>query len=154
MSANLVIKRLTVMFGAPNTPEPDHFFEEYHRALVGLDADLLTKAADQVILKSVYWPRPGEIFAEYQRLARERDWWRERKAAGTERPEPTAKPEKRDAAWQARQDAIMAEFRATMSAIAGERGPTNDIDWERGQRPGFLRMQRESPNGMHRRARP
>lgn len=150
MSPDAIFARLVAMFGNPNTPNPDQFTADYLKALTGLDPDLLAKAADAIIRTAAFWPRPGEIYAEYLRLAQERDRMAERRAAAP--AAPLVDKSKRGPEWQAQHDALMASWRAHMAAIAGEARPS-EYDWSRGERPSFLRMQCESRSGLQR-ARP
>lgn len=58
-----VIKRLMNVFGAPNSPDQNAFFDEFDKALRGYTADVLEAAVDRVMKVHVFasWPTVGEV---------------------------------------------------------------------------------------------
>lgn len=139
------IGRLTATFGEPQTPNPDGFVREFRRAMEGCEAALLTAAVDRWIRRGKFWPRPGELIAEMDRIAAARP--RTPEPPPPEPPPPT--PEQR-----ARMQAVVREAVAALTAARLARPSPPPVPWERGQREQFEAMQRASPNRALHRARP
>lgn len=139
---DIAIARLTAVYGEPKTPDPELFVDEFRKALKGTDAFLLEKALDRWIRSdNAFWPRPGEVLAEVRKCAA--DAYTERRYhVASERPPPS--PEA-----AARVRALVQDAMQTMTGAELKRDRP-DVDWQSGQREGFERMQRESPNSFHR----
>lgn len=147
------IDRLLAMFGEPRTTSPERFIAEYQKALTGIEAALLELAVDRVMRRSTFWPKPAEIIEEVNRIAADKyrhratDWdavEADRKAgwqfSDLTKGAPT--PEAR-----ARAQAMVEEFKRNLDAMRIDDGEDPlEPDWKRGQRDGFLEMQRNSPN--------
>jgi hypothetical protein len=65
-----IIARFANCYGEPKAPDVDGFLAEYERVLKGYSADILRKAADDIIANHVYpsWPTPGECNLACQRV--------------------------------------------------------------------------------------
>lgn len=149
------IDRMLAMFGEPKTTSPERFIAEYQKALAGVEASLLELAVDRVMKRSTFWPKPAEILEEVNRIAADKyrhratDWdavEADRKAgwqfSDLTKGAPT--PEAR-----ARAQAMVEEFKRNIEAMRmDDCDDPLEPDWERGQRDGFLEMQRNSPNKL------
>lgn len=62
-NADEFINRMLVMFGAPETPDPDMFFSEYRAVLKDTSLHLIRAAGD--VIRDTHerksWPVPGEV---------------------------------------------------------------------------------------------
>lgn len=60
---DLVLKRLTRLYGDPKTSDIEGFLAEYETALKGYGEPVLRQAVDRVVQANEYrsWPMPGEI---------------------------------------------------------------------------------------------
>lgn len=157
--AEEAIERLVAMFGEPKTTSPERFISEYQKALVGIESDILETAIDRVMKSATFWPKPAEVIEEVNRIAA--DKYRHRS------PDWDAVEADRRAGWRlsdlgkravseeqkAEARALVEAFRRNLEAMRMDDSEDPLApDWERGQRDGFLEMQRNSPNkGLHRR---
>lgn len=152
------IDRMLAMFGEPKTTSPERFIAEYQKALTGIEASLLELAVDRVMKRSTFWPKPAEILEEVNRIAADKyrhratDWdavEADRKA-GWKFSDLLKTP--RSAEARAEAQALVDEFKRSLEAnrFDGSDDDPLEPDWKRGQRDGFLEMQRNSPNkGLH-----
>lgn len=67
-----VIKRLSNVYGAPNTADQESFYDEFCKALKGYSEALLEKAIDTVVKERTFpgWPVVGEVVEAVNRVAR------------------------------------------------------------------------------------
>lgn len=144
---DILIDRLLTVFGEPKVDAPDAYLVEFGNALRGWDANILAKAGDEVIRSCKFWPRPAEVIDIARGIAASEAAARQRNAPpphGDDRP-----PLSPEAAARAQE--LVAEMKRFIAANTINDPATKPIDWVRGQKPGFERMQRESPNhGLHR----
>ena len=149
--AEEIIERLLAVFGEPNTANTERFIEEYRRALTGIAGEVLSKACDRVIRDSTFWPKPAEIIQEASHVAaqmysaRPTDW----DSVEAERRKGWSLADLnqyRTAESIAYRNELVAQMKRNISAMKVEDDEVDDIDWKRGQRDGFLEMQRNSPN--------
>lgn len=144
MSASDAVNKLAAMFGEPRTPDPELFLDEYAKALKGWDGLVLDRAVSEAIRECVYWPKPADIIQRAERIAAEMYKPKPFDDRYAWRPEPT--PEEK-----ARVQALVDAAKKALSANGLPADTVNPPDWKAGQRPGFEKMQRESPNhGLHR----
>lgn len=143
--ANRVLTRLSAIFGMPKTDDPDVFFDEFRKAIVGYDAEVLEKAVDRWMRKdTAYWPRPGQLLAEARIVAADLHRFSgPRKAA--EHASYDDKPQISEEQRQ-RVAAMMDKFRADMAARVSVEENKQRPDLEAGQKPAFEAMQDSSPN--------
>ncbi len=143
----ILIDRFLAVFGEPKVESPDVYIAEFSKAMKGWSAVVLDKAGDEVIRSCKFWPRPAEVIeiARGINASIESDKRHaEHKPADPVRPPPTPAQVERVAA-------IMEEFRSNMAAKTIADPPSKPVDWVKGQKPDFEKMQRESPNhGLHR----
>ena len=139
--AEEVVERLTVVFGEPKTPSPELFLIEFTRALTGWDGDVLHRAADRVIAKSTFWPRPAEVLGEARIVAA--DKYRANATPAEHKPfdQRTARTVEQRAAAQELVD-NMKRFLA--DHVQRDGSADQSIDWRRGQRHEFRSMQSSS----------
>lgn len=71
--AKEVISRFMAVFGEPKTPDPDGFLVEFAQCLSGCEATALRKAADTLIRRSTFWPKPAEVLELVSEILAERD---------------------------------------------------------------------------------
>ena len=140
------VHRFLVMFGEPKTPDPALFLVEFEKAIRGYRADVLEKAVDRVIKSNTFWPKPAEVrdmadsilesttsHVAYNAAldARERGW---------KHPTP---------AERARTQALFEKLKLKLNGVDGD--PIDLTVARDSQRPGFEKMQQESPNhNLHR----
>lgn len=150
------IERLLTMFGEPRTPNPERFLAEYAKALTGIEATILETAVDRVMKTATFWPKPAEILEEVNRVAADKyryrsvDW----DAVEADRKDgwklsDLGKSAVSEAARTEAQALVDGFKRAVAAMRVDDKPDTLEPDWKRGQRDGFLEMQRNSPNGMH-----
>lgn len=140
--ADEVIERFIAMFGEPKTTNPALFLEEYRKALTGYDGELLHRATDRVMKSATFWPKPAEVLAVVTEIASERYRHHVPEHAHSDLPRRT--PEELRAVQE------MVDGMKRIFAARQVENPIADVDWIRGQRPGFEEMQRNSPNkGLH-----
>ena len=140
------IARLTAVYGEPKTADPELFLTEFAKALEGSNEAFIDKAIDRWMRKDTpFWPRPGELLAEINRVALD-PIMRARKPAEHQPIETrTRTPEE-----VARVSALVAETVRALSAGKIDEEDKPQPDWTAGQRDGFEQMQRDSPNSFHR----
>lgn len=152
--ADEIIGRFNAVFGEPRTDNPDLFLQEFARCMDGYDENALRKAADRLIAKNTFWPKPAELLGEVRTIladqrrfrSPERGSWEFRHA---ER-EPFT-PVQRSQEEIDRANELVANFKKFLAehTTVSDREKV-EPDWKNGQRPGFAKMQRESPNkGLH-----
>lgn len=61
-----MLRRFSVMYGEPKTPDYVAFIEEYRNALAGYSEDAIKRAADMLIREQdvPFWPTPGKCRAK------------------------------------------------------------------------------------------
>jgi hypothetical protein len=150
---NTMIKRLMVIFGTPESHDPEAYLAEIERVLSPYSQTTLHDAADHLLetYRSRVWPTPAQCVKACQDVVEE---------AASKAPSshnyrfPSKRgPYSRETLESWRK---ATEWRASL--------PDNHPLVRQGadfakklpdvSRPAFEKMQRESPNGMHRKAAP
>lgn len=133
------ISRLLTVFGNPKTGDPDLYIEEFAKALKGTDPMVLEKAVDRWIKRDTpFWPRPGELLAEVERVAS--DLYNDKRRA---EHKPFA-PQTVDEAAIARVRAMVSKAIEAMQAEGHVVGKASETQWERGREREFRAMQERS----------
>ena len=140
--ANEFINRMLVIFGAPDTPDPDMFFDEYRAILKGTAPHLIKAAGD--VIRDTHerksWPVPGEVKSAIRKAAAVIDG----KRVYTDAPVAWGKPSK-DA--RARVDAMVSD------AIEALKPTSLDAAQKKKQgmqKPEFEALQEEGTQYLHR----
>ena len=146
-----LLNRLSVLYGSPETPDPRAFVREYETLLKKYSPQVIKAAGDYVRDHHTRrsWPTPGEVREALLAVAPpvdRTDW----DAVEAERKQgwefsDLTKGVKDDAS-RARVQAMVDEMKRDLAAKKIEAEDPFAVDWERGQRPGFEEMQRNSPN--------
>ena len=151
--------RLSVIYGTPPAENAKAFVAEYQRVFDEFDKRFHDEACNIVIDTHAFpsWPKPADVrkalHAAAAKHSKPIDW----DAVEAERREgwkfsdleKTAK--NRGPEWQERHSQMMSEWREFMGTVASDAQLADGVDWQKGQRDEFERMQRESPNqGLHR----
>lgn len=147
MTVDEFIRRLMVLYGTPDSPDDAAFLEEYREMLNGTGEHLLKPAGD--IIRDTHsrrgWPTPAEVKTVVSKAA----------ALAAPRKYETKRDDESDAPSNGRRrmpdeerEALMRAFRASMAEFELK----NIVKRERPDvtRPAFEAMQRNSPNGFHR----
>lgn len=148
-----LLRRFATVFGPPNTPEPAAFVAEYRRALSFYDnrPDVLDRVASDLIdgQEMPFWPAVGKVRKHAEKIAGvlySQQHASRRREEDQEVKEPTGpfrvSDEKREELNRLVQDAVRK--------MRGGEVMTKSFELRDVSRPAFERMQRESPNGMHR----
>lgn len=156
-AAQDVIRRFMAVFGEPKTPDPDAFITEYEKALTGYEKRFLDAAADRLIKRSTFWPKPAEVLAEANAISSEfygrngTDW----DAVERDRREGWKLADlgkaKIDDEAKARVREMVAEMKRNIKAITSN--PDDEVDWESGSRDSFEARLHLSRNvKLHRRS--
>ena len=58
---SVVVGRMAIMFGPPDSPDPKVFMAEIDKLVRGYSEEVQHKAADLLIRQSNWWPKPNEI---------------------------------------------------------------------------------------------
>jgi hypothetical protein len=149
-----MLRRFSVQFGPPNTPDDDAFIGEFRRSLAFYEQrpEILDKVASEIIDTSEqpFWPAVGKVRKNAERIAAE---LHAKQVIGSHVPRQTiAEPiPPRDADSHARCDALVRELKAFVAAHAlkpPKQAPLADVS-----RPAFERMQ-TSHSGLHRELTP
>lgn len=150
------LNRMGVLYGPPETADAKAFIREYETMLARYSVEIIRLAGDYIRDNHTRrsWPTPGEVREAMMEVAPEPervDW----DSVGFDRKEgwkfsdlakSAATPESK-----ARVQAMVDEMKRNFAANKIDEKEPVDIDWKRGQRDGFLEMQRTSPNqGLHR----
>lgn len=139
MSVKSVIARFVSVWGMPNTANPDQFLAEFRRSFENTSDELLEKAADELIDKSKFWPRPGDMHETIREIIS-----RAPSPTLTAVPKTEQLPERSpDEIERARR--LMEEFRRTAEALAAP----PDLNTKTPKFPNrdeFRAMQERSPN--------
>lgn len=138
-------ERLLNLFGPPQCDDPAAYLAEVADALKGYDWDTCMAIGTMARDQCQFFPRIAELHHFANAAVRDREF-RSRKPYEPEPERPPPTPE---------QCAVAAELvrraKEAMAAHAMPKEKWTDPDWKAGQRPGFEKMQRESPNhGLHR----
>lgn len=147
-----LLHRMSVIYGQPETPDPRAFIREYESLLKKYSGEIIRAAGDYIRDNHTRrsWPTPGEIRAALLAVApppeaidwdaaeaKRKEGWKF-SDLGNGAPGPEAK---------ARVQAMVDEFKRNLAANrVDEEMDSYEPDWKRGQRDGFLEMQRNSPN--------
>lgn len=143
----IVLDRFHNLYGEPKRPEPEKFYAEYERALMGWSEDILAKAVDQVIATHPHnwWPMPGTVTKACREIApAPRIVDTDTKFTGRE----NMTPDQIDY-WEGE----MKSFREIMKEVEKrmlQRRKDGVVEFDRCQRPAFERMQRRSAMPEHR----
>lgn len=151
-----LLHRMSVIYGQPETPDPRAFIREYESLLKKYSAEIIRAAGDYIRDNHTRrsWPTPGEVRSALLAVApppdpidwdaveaKRKEGW---KFSDLSRCAPTSES-------KASVQAMVDEFKRNLAANRlDEAADPLEPDWERGQRDGFLEMQRNSPNkGLH-----
>lgn len=151
-----LINRLNVLYGSPETPDPRGFLREYESMLARYSPEVIRKAGDYIRDNHTRrsWPTPGEVRGALLAVAPAPspvDW----DAEEAERRKGWSLSDlgkaKIDDAAKARVQAMVDEMKRNFAANkVNDKPDSTEPNWQRGQRDGFLDMQRNSPNkAMH-----
>lgn len=134
-----LIERLLNIFGPPNCDNPADYIDELRGALKGYDWQTCMQMGDAARDRCKFFPRPAELREFADEIVRE-NAWKNRKPYEPEPEIPPPSPEQ-----AARVKALVDEAKQAIAenTIFDRKHETN---WIAGQRPGFEKMQRESPN--------
>lgn len=145
-ATNKLLRRFAVLYGSPDSPDEDAFFDEYRSMLAKCSPAVIALAGD--ILRDSHlakrWPTPGEVKVACTTAAKTLD---PPKRAPEHIPfKVDDEPQPDDPEAKARVKVMLAEFMAKRTEVADAAERLPDV-----RRPAFERMQRESPNaGLHR----
>ena len=152
----VLLNRLSVLFGPPETPDPRAFIVEYESILVKYSPALVSKAGDYIRDNHLRrgWPTCAELRAALMAVApppKPIDWdavERERKEGW--KLSDLSKNEAFEAS-KARVREMVAEMKRNIASKRVEDAVDPlETDWRRGQRDAFEEMQRNSQNkAMH-----
>lgn len=146
-----MLRRFSVQFGPPNTPDDDAFIGEFRRSLAFYEQrpDILDKVASEIIDTSEqpFWPAVGKVRKAAERIAAE---LHAKQVVGAHVPRHNAAEPipPRDADSRARCDALVKELKAfvaehTLKPI--KQAPLADTS-----RPAFEARQRGFNTYLHR----
>lgn len=135
------VARLLSVFGEPKTADPALYIEEFSKALKGTDPMVLEKAVDRWMKRDTpFWPRPGELLAEVERVAA--DLYNDKRRA---EHKPFAMREV-DEAVIARVKTMVEKAVGAMQGDGHVVGKASETQWERGREREFRAMQECSRN--------
>lgn len=138
-----MLDRFAILYGPPNTDEPEAFIAEYHRTLANYHQSVIDRAADIVIDEQdrTFWPTPGKCRQAAREAAAKMEHERYHQLpppASVSRPLLTEEQ-------KIRADVLAHELRQTTQGwLMPESKPLPDVSKQK-----FENMQRASRNEVH-----
>lgn len=149
------LRRLTVLYGPPETPDVGAFLDEYRKILGAYAPDIIAKGGDYIRDSHTRraWPTIAEMRAAFREVAPREvvDWdkieeerrqgWKFSDLAKSVTPEMKARVQK-----------MADDFRRNVAENTLPPDPAGP-NWRRGQKDGFFEKRADSPNQYLRRKR-
>jgi len=145
------IARLNTLYGAPTTDDLAGFIDEYRRSLSGFSPEAIQHGLDYAVRNNPrpFWPPVGAIYQAMKAKQDDIDAAARAKRDLEEAEKLRAEAAKRQPFTPEQAERIRklhAECIAALKAVSLDEDAGRRPQWERGQRPAFEAMMRNSPN--------